>query len=442
MPAIKGYEMKKTGEFIRRHFRVLCQYAKILAADRGRLILTTAGICVSLFLSGAGEEMRNSLTERQMRELKIFDPCAVLVCGEKGADAGGILRGAAESGIRYSYTHCRYGEIPLAVTSVRKGLSVTCRLFPAGLSGKGDRIRIGSADGETPACEPLSVVYGSFFTEEECRETASVCLLERSTAEILFGMENAVGLYLQAVNGPDRLRLKVTGIIEDLDRSRRENLRLNAELLRACGPSRQETDRLLFTPLTLFSEETSLSRGSRSCMTFLPDADDLPALSAVIRKCCGDAFRAFDCEELEAGAAENMKTAQVLLSVMQLLLAAVSGFMIMITMYFYVRSRFRETGIRRALGAGMNDIVREFVIQSVLTGMLAAAAASGILLIFCSYVKAAALYLCGSDPCIRLHARTLIHMTVTAAAWSALFALLPVASAAEMSPAEIMGRRT
>ena len=442
MPAIGELKMTKTGQFIRRHFRALCQYAKILAADRGRLVLTAAGISVSLFLSGAGEEIRNSLTERQMRELKLFDPCAVLACGEKGADTGSILRGASESGIRYSYTHCRYGEIPLAVTSVRKGLSITCRLYPAGLSGRGTMIRIGSADGETPACEPLSVVYGSFFTEKECREKAAACLLERSTAEILFGRENAVGSYLQAVYGPDRLRLKVTGIIEDLESSRQENLRLNAKLLRTGGLSRQETDRLVFTPLSLFSEETFLSRGSRSCMTFVPQADDLPALSAAIRKCCGDAFWVFDCEELEAAAAENMKTTQILLSVMRLLLAAVSGFMIMITMHFYVRSRFRETGIRRALGAGMDDIVREFVIQSVLTGMLAAAAASGILLAVCSCVKTAALYLCGTDPCIRLHASTLIHMTVTAAAGSALFALLPVASAAEMSPAEIMGRRT
>ena len=208
----------------------------------------------------------------------------------------------------------------------------------------------------------LKLVGGRFFTEDEDRDSAPVCVLGESAKVNLLGYDNAVGKYVKV----NDTWLQVIGVltpqaagddVEGMQASNRNNLII--------AP--------LNTVMRRFEDNTSYLKDEIDgiYMKVAPGVDSIEtsnvvrAILSATHKDAGD-FTVI----VPAGLLEQKKQTQFIFNVVMICIAGISllvgGIGIMNIMLATVLERTREIGIRRAIGARQKDIVRQFLTEAVL----------------------------------------------------------------------------
>ncbi|WP_243544658.1 ABC transporter permease [Pseudodesulfovibrio tunisiensis] len=209
---------------------------------------------------------------------------------------------------------------------------------------------------------------GRFFTEEEVRERAKVCVLGREIATRLFTHpESALGQMVYVY----RAGFRVVGIMEAKGRD----------------VSGQNQDETFFLPLSTYMRRASNQDWISG--VFLRLARD--ATLAMVEDSARDIMRrrhnirgddedfslmsARDAIQLQQQALDLMQTLGGITSGVSF---AVGGLGILSIMILVVRSRRVEIGVRRAVGGRRRDIVRQFLFESAL--MAGTGGALGVLI--------------------------------------------------------------
>src|SRR5215475_4014315 len=203
----------------------------------------------------------------------------------------------------------------------------------------------------------LKLVSGRFFTEDENRGSAPVCVLGETAKVSLLGYDKAVGKYVKV----NDTWLQVIGVLTPQASG-------DADVEGAQASNR---DNLVIAPLNTvmrrFEDNTSYLKDEIDgiYMKVAPSVDSIDtsnvvhAILAATHKGAGD-FTVI----VPAGLLEQRKQTQMIFNVVMICIAGISllvgGIGIMNIMLATVLERTREIGIRRALGARQNDIVRQF----------------------------------------------------------------------------------
>ena len=212
----------------------------------------------------------------------------------------------------------------------------------------------------------LKLVGGRFFNEDEDRDSAPVCVLGESAKVNLLGYDNAIGKYVKV----NDTWLQVIGVltpqaagddVEGMQASNRNNLII--------AP--------LNTVMRRFEDNTSYLKDEIDgiYMKVGPGVDSIEtsnvvrAILSATHKDAGD-FTVI----VPAGLLEQKKQTQFIFNVVMICIAGISllvgGIGIMNIMLATVLERTREIGIRRAIGARQNDIVRQFLTEAVLISIV------------------------------------------------------------------------
>ena len=212
----------------------------------------------------------------------------------------------------------------------------------------------------------LKLVAGRFFGDDEDRESAPVCVLGESAKVNLLGYDNAIGKFVKV----NDTWLQVIGVltpqassddVEGMQASNRNNLII--------AP--------LNTVMRRFEDNTSYLKDEIDgiYMKVGPGVDSIEtsnvvrAILAATHKDAGD-FTVI----VPAGLLEQKKQTQFIFNVVMICIAGISllvgGIGIMNIMLATVLERTREIGIRRAIGARQNDIVRQFLTEAVLISIV------------------------------------------------------------------------
>jgi putative ABC transport system permease protein len=117
----------------------------------------------------------------------------------------------------------------------------------------------------------------------------------------------------------------------------------------------------------------------------------------------------------------------------------IGAFSIVNTMTIAVTERTREIGIRKAIGAGDADILREFVVEAAVIGALGAIAGIAAGAIIVTYVNARNAAV-GSLELFALTPRLVVGSLVFAVLLSVVAGLIPALSAARLDPTEALRR--
>ncbi|MGD1030839.1 MAG: ABC transporter permease [Opitutaceae bacterium] len=197
---------------------------------------------------------------------------------------------------------------------------------------------------------------GAFFTELDVRKTARVAVLGRTVATTLFPAASAVGQSVRIQGVP----FSVVGV-------------LAAKGTNTMG---QDQDDVVFVPYTtamrrLFGQTNLRSMNvSATAPTVIADVSE--QISELLRQRHriqaghDDDFMVRTQQEIAQFATSTSRVMTALLGAIAGVSLLVGGIGIMNIMLVSVTERTREIGIRMAIGARRRDILRQFLIESVL----------------------------------------------------------------------------
>ncbi|MGE5481501.1 MAG: ABC transporter permease [Bacteroidota bacterium] len=200
----------------------------------------------------------------------------------------------------------------------------------------------------------VAVATGSFFTARDLQKRRKVAVLGPDVADTLFGSVSPIGRKIKV----GRVRFQVIGVTKSKGQS-----------------GFMSNDDQVFIPLTTAQQRLI---GSKRVRTIYVQAKDEASMSLASKQISRVLSRRFSEDEFSVrNQAEILSTVQSTTQVFTLLLAAIAsisllvgGIGIMNIMLVSVTERTREIGIRKAIGARRGDILRQFLIESVVLSTL------------------------------------------------------------------------
>lgn len=202
--------------------------------------------------------------------------------------------------------------------------------------------------------------FGRFFSDDEGQQRALVAVIGRTVARELFGNKNPIGMMIKI----NKINFLVIGILPEKG---------------ASGPQDQD-DRILIPTQTgmyrLFGKnyvdsidiqvtrKEDISGVEESVKEAMLKRYRIPVSSQ------DDAFQIFNMAELQNAITQSSKTISTLLATIAAISLVVGGIGIMNIMLVSVTERTKEIGLRKAVGAKRNDILMQFLTESVLVSFL------------------------------------------------------------------------
>lgn len=220
-----------------------------------------------------------------------------------------------------------------------------------------------SVQGVTPeymAIRSLTVGSGSFISQSDISARNRVAVLGATVAANLFGEMNPTGQSVRINNTP----YQVIGVLDSKGQS-------------SMG---QDQDDVVIVPLTTAQERLMGITNVNSIniqVTKMEDMDqvqsEVTSLLRQLHKISGnkeDDFSVRNLTSLMEMASQTSGTITLLLGSIAAISLLVGGIGIMNIMMVSVTERTREIGIRKALGAKYQDIMLQFLIESIVIGIL------------------------------------------------------------------------
>ena len=282
-----------------------------------------------------------------------------------------------------------------------------------------------SVQGVTPEymdIKSLTVESGSFITVDNLNKRDRVAVIGNTVAENLFGGENPVGRNIRVNNQPFR----VIGLLESKGQS-------------SMG---QDQDDVVIIPLTTAQERMlgityvqSVSVQVRDAMYMDQVQEDIEVLLRQRHRIIGDKEDDFHVRNLTS----LMETMNQTTAMITLLLGSVAGISLVVggigimnIMMVSVTERTREIGIRKALGATFSNIMMQFLIESVVIGVI-----GGIIGIVAGCGLSYAIASIGDFTTVITLAPILVSFTFSVGI-GLLFGILPARKAAKLDPIEAL----
>jgi putative ABC transport system permease protein len=330
-----------------------------LFANKLRSILTMLGIIIGV---GAVIAMVSvGMGVRQQVQTSIASLGSNMLIVSPGSSSSGGLRGAAGSNVKLKY------EDSEAIKNKIKNIDyVSPTVSNSYQIVNGNQNWNSTVQGVTPdfmAIRSLTVGTGSFITTTDLNSRNRVAVIGTTVATNLFGTSNPVGQNIRVNNAP----YKVIGVLESKGQS-------------SVG---QDQDDVVIVPLTTAQERLMGITYVKSINIQVSDANKMDQVQNEIEillrqrhQIVGDKEDDFTVRNLTS-LMQTMTETTTMITLLLASIAAISlvvgGIGIMNIMMVSVTERTREIGIRKALGATFQNIMIQFLIESVVIGVIGGA---------------------------------------------------------------------
>jgi putative ABC transport system permease protein len=355
-------EQKPVSNFsIRRYFADLMLAADNLRAQKTRTFLTALGIVfgvgsvIGMLAIGAGAR------EESLRFIEQLGVRNVLIDSRPAASREELQQrrraspGLGERDVRILQANIEGLEM----------LSSRRTLHPGKILPKPSR-DVPEMYGVQPSyatIHNLRVVDGRFFSETENTNSAAVCVMGESAKVNLLGYGPSVGKFIKL----NDTWLEVVGVLGEQITSGSQNV----------GAQMQDLNNIIYVPLNTFQyrywDQSGFMKDDLDGvdLRLKPDVDSVQVAKVVAAILNSTHHNIPDFTvTIPAALLAQQKRTQTIFTYVMVAIAAISllvgGIGIMNIVLATVLERTREIGIRRAIGARRMDIVRQFLIESVL----------------------------------------------------------------------------
>ena len=200
---------------------------------------------------------------------------------------------------------------------------------------------------------------GDFFSADDVRSTRKIAVLGNTVAQNLFPGQDPVGADIQIRNAVYR----VVGVLS----------------VKGQNASGNDSDDVVLIPYTTASTALSgrsfipqILAGTSNSQDIAPAEDEITSILREAHKTDGtnDDFTVKNQNDLAQTAASSTNVMTMLLAAIASISLLVGGIGIMNIMLVSVTERTREIGIRMAIGARGSDVLTQFLVESVVMGIL------------------------------------------------------------------------
>ena len=207
-----------------------------------------------------------------------------------------------------------------------------------------------------PLARQWKVQRGTFFTDEDEQEYATVAVLGQTVAKALFpGGEEPLGRYVLVNN----LIFQVVGVMS----------------ARGASPNGQDQDDVVLVPYATSQLRLSGQRFLRNVTVAVEDVSRIDETQSAVESLLAERHGVIDFQirnmaSIIDTATETQNTMTILLGSIAAISLLVGGIGVMNIMLVSVTERTREIGIRMATGARMRNILQQFLIEALVVSAL------------------------------------------------------------------------
>jgi putative ABC transport system permease protein len=228
------------------------------------------------------------------------------------------------------------------------------------ISGGGNwRTLINGVDTDYQTIRDWPTSSGDFFSPEDVRANRKVVVLGNTVAQNLFPGQDPVGTEIQIRNSV----YKVVGVLSPKGQT----------------ASGSDSDDVVLIPYTTASLTLSGRSFIPQILASTSNSSDIPAAQEEIRTLLrethktdpqSDDFTVKNQADLASAAESSTQVMTLLLAAIASISLLVGGIGIMNIMLVSVTERTREIGIRLAIGARGTDVLTQFLVESIVMGIL------------------------------------------------------------------------
>ena len=207
-----------------------------------------------------------------------------------------------------------------------------------------------------PLARQWKVQRGTFFTDEDEQEYATVAVLGQTVAKALFpGGEEPLGKFVLVNN----LIFQVVGVMST----------------RGASPNGQDQDDVVLVPYATSQLRLSGQRFLRNVTVAVSDVSRIDETQSAVESLLAERHGVIDFQirnmaSIIDTATETQNTMTILLGSIAAISLLVGGIGVMNIMLVSVTERTREIGIRMATGARMRNILQQFLIEALVVSAL------------------------------------------------------------------------
>lgn len=327
-----------------------------LFANKLRSLLTMLGIIIGVGAVIAMVAVGMGVTQRVTDSIASLGSNMLII--RPGASMSGGLRGAAGSRTTLKYEDAvaikkKIKDVDYVSPTVQKNYQVV-------YGNQNWNTSVTGVTQEYMSIRDLKITTGSFITEDDMNTRNRVAVIGMTVASNLFGEANPVGKTIRVNNQPYR----VIGVLESKGQS-------------SVG---QDQDDVVIVPLTTAMDRllaVTYVQTINVQVTSQSKMDEVQAnIETLLRQrhhLTGSKDSDFQVQNLTS-LMSTMNETTTMLTLFLGSIAAISlivgGIGIMNIMMVSVTERTREIGIRKALGATFKDIMTQFLIESVVIGVI------------------------------------------------------------------------
>ncbi len=341
-------------------------------ANRLRSLLTILGVIIGIAaviaLSSVGEGSKQMITDR------IGSLGSNLLIVSPGAASEGFMRMGKGSAQTLTYEDALTLANSPNITAVAAVAPETSTDAQVVAGAENVNVRIYGITPEYEVVRSKNIAEGSFITQSDVDQKASVALLGSGVAEDLFGEMSPVGQSVKI----DRRAYTIVGVLESeegmmgLDDSILVPI---TSVMYRLNPQRTSEGKHLVSSIYLQTESASQNNPAIAQVTEVLRDEHRIALGEE------DDFSVTSMQDIEDTLTETSDTLTMLLTITAAIALLVAGLGIMNIMLVSVTERTREIGIRKAVGAKRRNILMQFLLEattiSVIGGLIGIGAGIG-----------------------------------------------------------------
>lgn len=252
-----------------------------------------------------------------------------------------------------SYAYLDYGQFQQLVASLTHPAKTYLNLnqsHEVNLQGRNNPVGALTIGRAAPTPDDVQLAHGRSFTETEVNSKAKLAYVNHVLASHLMGKDSLSGLLGQKITFSNK-EVQVVGILAPSEH-----------------PSEQAQ---LFIPITLFSQ-TELAAEPPFCTILADRVEEVPAIKAQAEKWLKGQFNGRETDFVVATnemrvqqAAQGFLLFRIIMGLIVGISVIVGGIGVMNVLLISVNERTVEIGVRKALGAKKQDIMLQFLAESI-----------------------------------------------------------------------------